>query len=1017
MKTINIVLGAVFFVVSTAFSQQPISAPSLTNVLPPAPNAYELTKYSGLSVNHSMGGASASIPVGWVNGKGISVPLSLNYNSGNGVKINQIASRAGMNWVLNAGGVITRTVYNLQDETSSWLAPPANFSTKNQALYDYLDNASLTGLYDTQPDIFNFEFMGKSGRFIIGPNNNSQVTQLSVSPLKIVTNFNNEFTGNWTFRITDELGNQYFFGGSQATETSKTYPFSCGKNFDLPIPTAWYLIGIRSAQGESIWLKYLAVNFEYLADVSQTMIRTPSSTPLNPSCPPEFCPSRTETQVCGSRLVSQGVILKSINSKSMQVRLNYQSRTDVIGDSLLSSIQIYNKANVDTTAVLHTTHTLAYVQSNNTSYYNYFGAGSYATRPFLKTVTTSAAGETSQKHTLNYYNINALASRLSFAQDYWGYFNGQNNENLLPYAQDYTHKALFINLANRTPNGSFAKMGLLSSIVYPTSGRDSIEYEPNTYYGTQYVGGVFVTGNFEAGGVRVFRNISIPVDGLPIEKRFVYASLAQQAQSSGTLRSIPNPANYFIEMEDNTECFDGGISSCMYAQGYSSPIRSLFYNSGLHIYYKNVIELSDAAWANGGTERSYVGTEGSDPYLAMGKEFAGVPVSNDGFDPGVEVFSKQFITTGIVSGSYQVKPLREVSTHYVFDTRRTSETMYYVVKRRFSTSIYSPPNDIMFQPFDVLGYYISTKWMYADTVSTKTYDQNGLNPVLAKTTYQYNNAVHVQPTGITAARSDGKTTKTEIKYAAEMVADGVLTPYQAMVTANRIGIPIIQSESLITGSTPQHIQSVFTQYNSWHTGIIEPQKIQRKTGTGPYLDYITFLAYDSEGNLLTQSQASGPKKGYQYGYRNRLLIAECSNAGADEFYFQNFEDSGSLSATAHTGFRDSGGAFTVNFTKPLGKAYIISYWYKSGSNWLFKTENYTGPSMALSGGTAYDDIAVYPYDGLLSSYTYYPDGRIQSVLDSKSLATYYEYDGFSRLKFIKDHQGNIIKHMVYNLTN
>ncbi len=1019
MRTINILLVAVIFFCATAFSQTPISAPSLTQVLPPAPNAYELTKYSGLPINHSMGSASVSIPVSAVNAKGFSMPVSLDYNSGSGVKINQIASRAGMNWVLNAGGVITRTVYDLQDEINSWLAPPPNFTTKNQALYDYLDNATTGSLYDTQPDIFSFEFMGKSGKFIIGPGNNSLVTQLNVSALRIQTNFNNEFPGsNWTFRITDELGYQYFFGGTQATETSKTYPFACGKNYDMPIPTAWYLTGVRSPQGESIWLKYVPITFDYIADLSQTMIRTPSTTPSHNSCPPMKCIVITEDQVCGSHLVSQGVILKSINSKSMQVRFNYQYRTDVVGDSLLASVQVYNKGNVDTTAVLQTTHTLAYVNSSNTSYYNHFGSGTYATRPFLKTVTSSATGETNQKHTLSYYNINGLASRLSFAQDYWGYFNGENNQNLLPYPDDYAYKTLFTNLANREPSGAYAKLGLLSSITYPTNGKDSVEYEPNTFYGTKKVGGVWVTGNHEAGGVRVSRNISIPVVGLPVEKILVYASLDLQARSSGTLRAIPNTSHYFGDLIDNAECFDSSISSCLYAQGYSTPIRSLFYNSGTHIYYKNVIELSDAAWANGGTERVFVGTTGSDPYIAMGTAFAGVPISNNGFSPGTEVFSKQFLTTDLVSGSYQTKPLKEVTTNYVFDNRRTAETMYYAVKRRYTTTTYFPPVPLMFDPFDVSGYYIATKWMYADTVTTKTYDQNGLNPIISKTAYKYNNIAHVQPNEITSTRSDGKLTKINLKYAAEMVADGVLTPYQAMVNANRVATPIIQTESLVSGGVPTHVQSVSTEYNTWHTGIIEPQKIQRKAATETnFKDYIQFHGYDSSGNLLAQSQTNGPITGYKYGYRNSLVVAECTNANSNEFYFENFEESGTLSATAHTGFRNSAATFTVNFIKPAGKDYIISYWYKSGTNWLYKQQNYTGPTLVLSGGSAYDDIAVYPANGSITSYTYYPSGNIQSVLDSKSLATYYEYDGFSRLKFIKDHQGNIVKHMRYNLTH
>src|SRR5437879_3774517 len=84
-------------------SPQPaVSNLDLTTVLPPAPNAFEITRYSGLPVSESAGSVSVSIPLGNVKAGKISVPVSLSYNSGNGVLINQIASRTGIGWVLNA---------------------------------------------------------------------------------------------------------------------------------------------------------------------------------------------------------------------------------------------------------------------------------------------------------------------------------------------------------------------------------------------------------------------------------------------------------------------------------------------------------------------------------------------------------------------------------------------------------------------------------------------------------------------------------------------------------------------------------------------------------------------------------------------------------------------------------------------------------------------------------------------------------------------------------------------------
>src|ERR1041385_4464654 len=97
-------------------NQNSINTPSLTSVLPPAPNAFELTRYSGLPINLSTGSVSAKIPLGDVKAGKVDVPVLLSYNSGNGVLMNQQASRTGIGWTLEAGGVITRAIHGNPDE-------------------------------------------------------------------------------------------------------------------------------------------------------------------------------------------------------------------------------------------------------------------------------------------------------------------------------------------------------------------------------------------------------------------------------------------------------------------------------------------------------------------------------------------------------------------------------------------------------------------------------------------------------------------------------------------------------------------------------------------------------------------------------------------------------------------------------------------------------------------------------------------------------------------------------------
>ncbi len=56
-------------------------------------------------------------------------------------------------------------------------------------------------------------------------------------------------------------------------------------------------------------------------------------------------------------------------------------------------------------------------------------------------------------------------------------------------------------------------------------------------------------------------------------------------------------------------------------------------------------------------------------------------------------------------------------------------------------------------------------------------------------------------------------------------------------------------------------------------------------------------------------------------------------------------------------------------------------------------------------------------DKLITTYTYYPNKGLRTVTDPNGRTTYYTYDGFDRLKDIKDQEGNIIKSYQYNFIN
>jgi hypothetical protein len=463
---INILWTLFLFLGNTTQAQtSPPDVLSTLSVM--SPTTASLVKFTDIAVSGYTGTPDINIPLYEIVTSFTKIPISLNYH-GSGIRVNENASNVGLGWALNAGGVLSRTVYGLPDNgtwQTSRMSRNTSFDITNQTDYQqapYLFYGTMDGV----PDLYMYNFPGYSGKFIIA----DEVRQLPMTNLRITRVSNNEFN-----IITPE-GNKYIFG---ATERSKNR--TAGSVDDNVV--GWYLTKIIAAdKADSILFVYADTFYEETGGRNQTM---------------EF-EQNTIGQWYGTASSNTGFI-NSIRGKqltrivfkqgSVDFNISWNTREDLSAPDnpaipLVKGLTVKNRTGV----VLHTIN-FRHDYFTNTS------TGMLNKRLKLSGVYIGNSADTSKTQRYNlFYNSGALPGKSSLAQDHWGYYNGANsNTTLIP---SYTNcqdvgslpncltcadlkQTLTFTGANRETSGTYAAVGMLERINYPTGGYTSFEWEPH----------------------------------------------------------------------------------------------------------------------------------------------------------------------------------------------------------------------------------------------------------------------------------------------------------------------------------------------------------------------------------------------------------------------------------------------------------------------------------------------------------------------------------------------------------
>ncbi len=449
--------------------------------LPPTPEAMNLIKYEDIPVSYYTGIPDITVPIFNIEEKSLNVPVYLSYHAG-GIKVDEIASWVGLGWSLNAGGMISRTVIGLSDESPNGYYYSAAFDDGNfqpESLinfYNYLPDDDFLedvarGLIDTEPDIFYYNFLGYRGKFCF--DGNGGIIVIPTEKIKITPTISSGNIISWEIVTPD--GIIYTFGDSTYFDRIESKTYTAGNpipEIHQPHNSTWYLTKIYDPNKDQ------TINFTY-AWKPYTYNLAPSYSVMWNFLTNSYLQDGSQT-ICAKELKLEysvsGYRLSGIESDNCLIEFKANTtRSDFVTRNQLDEIYIIDK---------HYNDTIKEVKF----YYSYFdnGGGScYNLRLRLDSINERNKNISLPPYIFTYSDIE-LPHRFSKQKDHWGYYNGaSSNDNLTYNIPTTTIGSGTYQGTNREPDTSFIEACTLKKIKYPTGGEENFSFEANDYY---YIG-------------------------------------------------------------------------------------------------------------------------------------------------------------------------------------------------------------------------------------------------------------------------------------------------------------------------------------------------------------------------------------------------------------------------------------------------------------------------------------------------------------------------------------------------
>lgn len=462
--------------------QKYFSESIVSSLSPQAPTAAAFHRYGRHPVNMSNGLVPITIPLYEIQCGSLSVPIQLSYHGG-GIKLREDATWVGLGWTLDFGGSITRTKNGHVDEEEDFTSVPdaseihGQLSAKEQSARRmcYLWSEGKLSNYSFQPDLFSYQFGQHSGTFFYDETMDS-IHTFSYEPIVVkhgrVGGGSGKAisSGRCTSYITPD-GTRYGFDKSSceklriadATHTIDQYE------------STYYISSIISAdEADTIRYDYQKSG-EYLqafpseySGYSKNESEKLMSFGLNI----DFFAKRLPVTNSGMSHYTRTIKPQTISFRGGRI-------TFVLSEGLFEGDVNRECKKLDQIKIER--QTAGGYELVKTIHFRY-------TRDVLSRLMLESIYETGVPGGIN--NVKELAAFEYYDDyskgidrkscDYWGYYNGKYNADLVPRTYIGT---FWVGHADRTPDEKYMKFSSLKKITYPTGGCTEFDWEINRAYG------------------------------------------------------------------------------------------------------------------------------------------------------------------------------------------------------------------------------------------------------------------------------------------------------------------------------------------------------------------------------------------------------------------------------------------------------------------------------------------------------------------------------------------------------